>query len=42
MQQALNITSQNAPGVTVGGIVPIKSISQLMAEEKAAAQQANN
>lgn len=42
MQQALNITSQNAPGITVGGIVPIKSISQLMAEEKAAAQQANN
>ena len=42
MQQALNITSQNAPGVTVGGIVPIKSIGQLLAEEKAAAQQANN
>ena len=42
MQQALNITSQNAPGITVGGIVPIKSISQLMAEEKAAATQANN
>jgi hypothetical protein len=42
MEKALNITSQNAPGVTVGGIVPIKSVKQLLEEEKAAAQQANN
>lgn len=42
MQQALNITSQNAPGITVGGIVPIKSIKQLMEEQRAAAQQANS
>ena len=42
MQQALNITSQNAPGISVGGIVPIKSIKQLMEEQRAAAQQANS
>jgi hypothetical protein len=42
MQQALNITSQNAPGISVGGIVPIKSIKQLLEEQRAAAQQANS
>lgn len=42
MQQALNITSANAPGVTsVGGIVPIKTVKQLQAEERAAAVAAN-
>jgi hypothetical protein len=42
MQQALNITSANAPGVTsVGGIVPIKTVNQLQAEERAAAVAAN-
>lgn len=43
MQPALNITSANAPAVTsVGGIVPIKTVKQLEAEEKAAAVAANN
>ena len=42
MQQALNITSANAPGVTsVGGIVPIKTVKQLQQEERAAAVAAN-
>lgn len=42
MQQALNITSANAPGVTsIGGIVPIKTVKQLQAEERAAAVAAN-
>jgi len=42
MQRALNITSANAPGVTsVGGIVPIKTVKQLQAEERAAAVAAN-
>jgi hypothetical protein len=42
MEKALNITSQNAPGISVGGIVPIKSVKQLMDEERAAAQLANS
>jgi hypothetical protein len=42
MQQSINITSGNAPGfVTAGGIVPIKSIKQVQAEERAAALEAN-
>jgi hypothetical protein len=42
-QQALNITGTQAPGsVSLGGILPLKSNAQMMAEERAAAQQANN
>ncbi|TDN70419.1 hypothetical protein [Paraburkholderia sp. BL10I2N1] len=42
-QQALNITSGVAPGSTnIGGIMPVKSVSQLLAEDRAAAQAANN
>ena len=43
MEAAFNMTSAAAPGaVSVGGIVPIKSIQQLQEEEKRAAIQANN
>jgi hypothetical protein len=43
VQQALNITSSAAPGATtIGGIMPMKSVAQLLAEERAAAQAANN
>lgn len=43
MEQALNMTSAAAPGsVSVGGIVPIKSIQQLQQEEREAANVANN
>jgi hypothetical protein len=43
MQQSLNITSDRAPGyVTAGGIVPIKTLRQLQADERAAAQEANS
>lgn len=41
--QALNITSAAAPGsISVGGIVPIKSVRQLQEEEKRAAIAANS
>ena len=43
MDAALNMTSAAAPGaITVGGIVPIKSIQQLQLEEREAANAANN
>jgi hypothetical protein len=42
--QGINITSSNAPGSVVvgGGMVAIKSLPQLLSEERAAAEQANN
>jgi len=43
MERGLNITSAAAPGVTnIGGLVPIKTVQQLQAEEKAAAEAANS
>jgi hypothetical protein len=40
---SINITSANAPGsTTVGGIVPIKTIRQMQADERAAAMEANS
>jgi hypothetical protein len=43
MERGLNITSATAPGVSnIGGLVPIKTVQQLQAEEKAAAEQANS
>jgi len=43
MEKGLNITSATAPGVTnIGGLVPIKTVQQLQAEEKAAAVAANS
>jgi hypothetical protein len=43
MAQAINLTSGQAPGSTsVGGIMQMKSLSQLQSEERAAAQAANN
>jgi phosphohistidine phosphatase SixA len=41
-KQGLNITSGNTPGVSIGGIVPIKSAKRLMEEERAAAVAANS
>lgn len=43
MEQGINITSETAPGVTnIGGIVPIKSVKQLMDEQREAANRANS
>lgn len=43
MEAALNITSAAAPGsISVGGLIPIKSIQQLQKEEREAATVANN
>ena len=43
MEQGINITSETAPGVTnIGGIVPVKSVKQLMDEQREAANRANS
>ncbi|MFZ9326452.1 MAG: portal protein [Polynucleobacter sp.] len=43
MEQGINITSDTAPGVTnIGGIVPVKSVKQLMEEQREAANRANS
>lgn len=43
MQQALNFTNAGSPGaVSVGGVLTLKSLSQVQREEKAAAEAANN
>ena len=42
-QQAINITSEQAPGHTrVGGLMDLKSLRQTLAEDKQKAEQANN
>jgi hypothetical protein len=42
MENGINITSASAPGVTnIGGLVPVKTIQQLQAEERQAAEVAN-